>query len=87
MNHHTSPDKEVEPEGENEAGASTKSTTAKQATSKGKDGSGDAAIKTCDPKSRLEVRRWRRGCYTLLHDNDREQEYSLDARYGHYNLT
>merc|ERR1712029_657803 len=36
--------------------------------------------KVCEPKTRLEVRRWRRGCYTLLHDNDREQEYSLDAR-------
>ena len=83
MNHHTH-HKEEEPEGENEAGASTKSTTA---TTRGKDGSGDTAIKTCDPKSRLEVRRWRRGCYTLLHDNDREQEYSLDARYGHYILT
>jgi len=33
-----------------------------------------------NPRSRLEVRRWRRGCYTLLHDNDREQEFSLDAR-------
>ena len=71
----TIPIKEEETEGENEAGVSTKSTANKMAK-------GDTAnCKTYDPKSRLEVRRWRRGCYTLLHDNDREQEYSLDARY------
>jgi len=36
--------------------------------------------KESDPRCRLEVRRWRQGCYTLLHDNDREQEFSLDLR-------
>jgi hypothetical protein len=34
----------------------------------------------CDPRCRYEVRRWRHGCYTLVHDTDFELcEYALDA--------
>jgi Rps23 Pro-64 3,4-dihydroxylase Tpa1-like proline 4-hydroxylase len=35
----------------------------------------------CDPECSVEVRRWRRGCYTMLTDGDAEAaQFALDAR-------
>jgi len=34
----------------------------------------------CEPKCRYEVRRWKHGAYTLVHDTDLTAcEYALDA--------
>jgi len=40
----------------------------------------DAEAAACDPKCRYEVRQWKHGAYTLVHDTDLTAcEYALDA--------
>ena len=40
----------------------------------------DTEVAACDPKCRYEVRQWKHGAYTLVHDTDLTAcEFALDA--------